>query len=188
MHGAISILWLTLFVAACGAVSPQAGRGGSAAQGVTPAPPLDGTRAGGGEFTLADLRGGPVVLVFYRGAFCGLCQQRLRQLEAHREAYERFGARVVAVTLDDPEVAETTRDELDLDLTVVSAAPDVFAAWGVWAEGERWPRPGEFVLDAEGRVRFAHAGLNASDRVSDVVLLGTVAALENTAPARVGTP
>lgn len=182
MRGATSTLVLTLLVAACGAVPSQAGRGGSAAQAVTPAPPLEGIRAGGGEFTLADLRGEPVVLVFYRGVFCGLCQQRLRQLETHRKAYERLGARVVAVTLDDPELAETTRDELELDLTIVSAEPDVFAAWGLWAEGERWPRPGEFVLDAEGRVRFAHVGLNASDSVSDVVLQGALAALGNVAP------
>ena len=175
-----------VFLGAFAAIGCGAGEGTRApdaprAQAV-PAPPLVGTLADGGAFRLDELRGDPVVLVFYRGSFCALCRQRLRALDEHIGAYRRLGARVVAVTLDDAETAKATADELDLDLPLISVDRATFDAWGLWPADEAWPRPAAFVLDASGAVRFGHVGLNAADRVEDVVLLAVLGRLDDDAP------
>ncbi|HEX7051505.1 MAG TPA: peroxiredoxin family protein [Longimicrobiales bacterium] len=144
-------------------------------------PELRGVLADGTAFSLSELRGRPVVLVFLRGASCGLCLERLRALAAHEAAYDRRDARVVAVTPDPPDRADAVREALELDFPMVSAAHAVLAAWGVWPPGRKQAFPGAFVLDPQGRVRFRHIGRTAADRVSDVILL---AALDRFTPAR----
>jgi hypothetical protein len=47
------------------------------------APELAGTRSGGEGYRLEPDHADATVVVFYRGAYCGLCRERLRQLEAH---------------------------------------------------------------------------------------------------------
>lgn len=188
MRGTIPLLILAAAASACDlAERPQRADAAPLHAQADPSPPLQGTEAGGGEFSLDELSGDPVVVIFYRGAFCGLCRKRLLELDAHHDAYERIGGRVVAVTLDDSDTVEEAADELELDLRIISADRATFEAWGVWLEDERWPRPAAFVLDRDGRVRYGHIGLNASDRVSDVILLGILASVEDGAmPARAG--
>lgn len=161
-------------VAGCGADAVDRG-----AQ--TAGPPagmaLQGHSADGGEFTLRQVAGAPAVLVFLRGSFCPLCVDRLRQLSAYEGAYRAAGARVVAVTLDRPEVAASTSHDLDLDAPLVSADAETFRRWGVWPAGQPMPRPGEFVLDAGGRVRWSRVGEDAADLSSDVALLAVLDSL-----------
>lgn len=150
----------------------------SAPPGAYPrAPALSGTTGDGEAFSLGQLRGRPAVLVFYRGAYCDICLNRLRSLEAHGAAYGEAGARLVAVTADPPTAAEHTARSLELGFPVVSVPRSAFRRWGLWREGESRPRPGEFVLDGDGRVRFAHIGDTAADGPGDVVLLGELVEL-----------
>lgn len=172
--------WVVLGLLACNGRGEDARveRADSAARGGLPvAPALTGTVAGGGDFSLEELRGSPVVLVFYRGAYCGLCLRRLQALEEYKDAYDELDAKIVAVTLDSPETAERTADELDLDFPIVSVTREVAERWGVWPAGENVPRPAAFVLDPHGRIRFRQIGQTAADRVSDIELLGRVRAL-----------
>ncbi|MBX6365129.1 MAG: peroxiredoxin family protein [Gemmatimonadetes bacterium] len=143
------------------------------------APSLVGTTGDGEAFSLGQLRGHPVILLFYRGAYCEICLERLRSLAAHAAAYGDAGARIVAVTLDPPATAEHTARALELGFPVVSVPPTTFRRWGLLRAGEARPRPGEFVLDAAGRVRFAHVGATAADSPGDVVLLGELQDLES---------
>ena len=55
------------------------------------APELRGTTSAGEPFSL-DGAGTPVVVVFYPGAYCGLCRDRLRRLQDHLAAYGALGA------------------------------------------------------------------------------------------------
>lgn len=175
--------WVVLGLLACdgkGRDRAQAERADSAVRGGPPvAPALTGTVAGGGDFSLEELRGSPVVLVFYRGAYCGLCLRRLQALEEHKDAYDELDAKIVAATPDSPETAERTADELDLDFPIVSVTREVAERWGVWPAGENVPRPATFVLDQHGRIRFRHIGQTAADRVSDIELLGRIRALRS---------
>jgi peroxiredoxin len=135
---------------------------------------LEGRRAGGGEFSLRGLAGAPAVLVFYRGAYCPLCLRRLEALVANAAAYDRAGARVVAITLDTPEVAAETARHFGGDLEIVSVDEAVLRRWGVWPEGAPAPLPAEFVLGPDGAVIHAHHGRSAAEDAGDVRLLGVL--------------
>jgi peroxiredoxin len=136
-----------------------------------PAPTLRGVAADGSELDLMDLRGSPVVLVFYRDHGCGLCLVRLSRLEENRSAYGRLGARLLAVTSDSPEQVRRTSTELGLGFPVVSVPRATLAEWGVWPNEDSSPRPASIIVDAGGHVVFKHRGENSADRLSDVDLL-----------------
>lgn len=143
-----------------------------------PAPALRGVDADGERFDIEELRGDPVVLIFYRGLFCGLCKERLRALASYEEAYDRLDADVIAITPDPPELARRAEAAYDLDARIVSVDRATLEHWGLWPRGERFPRPSSFVLDEHGRIRYRHIGATAADRLSDVALLAALERLE----------
>lgn len=150
------------------------GAGDGVPTGIEPgnaAPALTGTLAGGGDYDLADERGRPAVVLFYRSEACGLCRLRLEQLEQNLGAYRSAGARVVAVTLDPPELAARTAERVADDLRIVSVDSATFQRWGLLEEGGGAPLPGAFVLDGRGAILFRHMGGDAGDRSSDAALL-----------------
>jgi mycoredoxin-dependent peroxiredoxin len=169
----------TLIIAAAGGAvaamqPPQQQRAPTTEASAARTPALAGTKARGGSFDLRELAGSPAVLVFYRGAYCPLCIQRLEQLAGSVDAYERAGARVVAITADPPEIARSTAGDLHGDVTVVSVDQPTLERWGLWPAGAAAPLPAEFVLDADGTVLFEHRGRTAADDAGDVRLLGVL--------------
>jgi peroxiredoxin len=142
------------------------------------APPLVGTLAAGERFQLEpDRRSRATVLVFYRGLHCGLCRERLRELEAHRGAYADAGARVFAVTLDSPEEAARTPQQLNLGFPVVRVDSAAFAEWGVLDTDSGVALPASVLLDQQGVIRYRHVGRNAADRARDIELLAALQSL-----------
>ncbi len=173
MKGKILLAAALLCLAGCEAAAPAA----ESAGGAGAAPVLAGPSTGGGRFTLRDVAGAPALVLFVRGSYCPLCQDRLRALASYAAAYREAGVRVVAVTLDGPSAAGKTAHELDLPFPLVSADLATFERWGLRSAAQPTPRPGDFVLDAAGRVRYARVGTNAGDRPSDVALLAVLDSL-----------
>jgi peroxiredoxin len=141
------------------------------------APPLAGTRADGSAFELRPARREYTLVEFYRGERCGLCRERLAALEANREAYEAARVRIIAVTLDEPEVVAHTAEALGLGFPVASADSAAFARWAVLDDGRGVALPASLVLDERGVIRYRHLGHNAADRADDAVLLAIVGQL-----------
>ena len=170
-----------LLAAGCEAAAPaaQGGASGGAAPAAPAAPPLAGASTRGGRFELKDAAGAPLVVLFVRGSYCPLCVERLRALAGYAGAYGEAGARVVAVTLDPPDVASSTAHDLDLPVPLVSVDAATFRRWGLWPAAFPVPRPGDFILDGQGRIRFARVGGEAADRASDVALLGILDSLRS---------
>lgn len=168
---------LALLAAACGAP------GGADDEDAPPvglevgrqAPDLEGRAADGAAFRLEELRGAPAVVVFYRGGYCGLCRERLRELQENLAAYGRAGAEVVAATPEPPDAAARTASELALSYPVVSVDSAELARWDLLgAEGP--PLPSTVLLDERGVIRYRHVGRNAGDRARDVEVLAVLAA------------
>ncbi len=176
-----AFILLTIFAVACGdsARSEPANKRtatstdatGAVQLGSVPAPILDGQDSGGGSFSLASLKGDVVVLVFIRGAFCGLCREQLKHLAATGTAFGNADVKVVGVTLDPPDVAKKTKEDLKLDFPLVTVNPATFRAWGLWDQGERWPHSAAFVLDAAGNVRSGRVATSAARAMSEAELL-----------------
>jgi mycoredoxin-dependent peroxiredoxin len=134
-------------------------------------PSLEGHLPSGETVVLSPSRGERTVILFYRGESCGLCRLRLEQLNSNLSGYSSLGARVVAVTLDPPEVSARTADRLGGDLRIISVDSTVFRQWEVLDSDHGAPLPGAYVLDDRGVVLFRHLGSHAGDRVSDATLL-----------------
>lgn len=173
MRGRVTPFALLLLAALAGCGE---GRGGGSepptAVGTEPgdrAPPLTGRLASAEEYRL-DPRS-PTVIVFYRGGYCGLCRERLSGLQESLGAYDRLGARVVAVSADLPEALERTSAELGLAFPLVSADSAVLSRWGVLPDGAASSLPATYIVEEAGRVLFAHRGRNAADRMTDATLV-----------------
>jgi peroxiredoxin len=141
------------------------------------APPITGTRNGTEEFRLAT-RGTGTAVVFFRAYGCGLCRERLRELQANSDAYRQVGAEVVAVTADHPDESARAARELELGFPVVSVDSATLAQWGVVQDNRMLPLPASYLLDGRGVVVFRHIGRNAADRAHDLEMLAVLRQLE----------
>jgi len=113
--------------------------------------------------TLNELRAHkPLVLLFFRGAFCATAR---RDLLCYADIYERLrwaGAELVAVSVDTSEELRRLRETLTLPFPLLSDVNfAVSAQYGIYVsdETEAGPQPhgepGTFVLDATGRLVFS---------------------------------
>jgi mycoredoxin-dependent peroxiredoxin len=161
-----------LLLAACDGEGTAALPDAPAGTEVGEAPPiLEGSLPNGDPYALTPARGERTVVLFYRSETCGLCRIRLEQLHGNLAAYRAAGARVVAVTLDPPELSAQTSERLGGEFPVVSVDSAVFESWRVLDTGAGVALPGAYVLDERGVVIFRHLGQHAGDRISDATLL-----------------
>jgi peroxiredoxin len=144
------------------------------------APDFELPDARGGSVTLAGLRReGPVVVVFYRGAWCPYCNLQLRAFQAALEDIHAAGARLVAISPQTPDNSLTLAEQAELAFPVLSDVGNAVArSYGlVFAFGaddrelhsgagidlptfngdDSWelPAPAVFVVAADGAIRYA---------------------------------
>ncbi len=120
----------------------------------------------GAALGLADLRGGPALVVFYPYAFSGVCTSELRDLARSAElatALDRTGAVLVGVSCDPVFTQRAFADAEGLDFPLLSdfwPHGALAAAFGVLDAKRGCPRRSSFLLDADGVVRWAlHHGM-----------------------------
>lgn len=79
------------------------------------APDFELPELGGGSRSLSDeLRNGPVVVSFYRGAWCPYCNLEAQALQAALPKIKAAGARLLAIASELPEKAAVIRDKGNL--------------------------------------------------------------------------
>ena len=107
--------------------------------------------------SLADLRGTPVLLVFYPFAFSGICTGELCQLRDELADYTNAGVRVLAVSTDPVFSLKAFREKERLDFPLLSdfwPHGEVAKAYGVFNEKAGMAVRGTFLLDTAGRIAF----------------------------------
>lgn len=164
------------------------------------------------DFTLPDptgqkvslsslLKEGPVVLVFYRGAWCPYCNMHLHVLNQSLPEFRRYGAQLVAITPQQPDKSakQLKKDGYpflvlsDLDSSVMQAYrlfyeldPElvkVYQKFGLNVEDFNGPGrnvlpvPGTFVLDQKGVVRARHADTDYTQRMEPAEIIKVLKAL-----------
>ena len=108
--------------------------------------------------SLADLRGTPVLLVFYPFAFSGICTGELCQLRDELAAYTDAGVRVLAISTDPVFSLKAFKAQENLEFPLLSdfwPHGEVAKAYGVFNEKAGMAVRGTFLVDAEGTVAFA---------------------------------
>jgi peroxiredoxin Q/BCP len=143
----------------------------------TPAPHFSLTATDGEPRSLSQFTGNKLVLIFYRGHWCGACRGHLQQVRDLHLLLQDAGASVLAISSEDVDDARAGVIEHRLPFCVLSD-PDlsVIDRYGVRdpddPEGRAISRPAIFIIDPGGIVRFAHVGEHPQDRHSlNLVLL-----------------
>jgi peroxiredoxin len=108
--------------------------------------------------SLADLRGKPVLVVFYPFAFSGICTGELCQLRDELGEYTDAGVTVLAVSTDPVFSLKAFKAQENLPFPLLSdfwPHGTTAQAYGVFNEKAGMALRGTFLVDAEGRIAFA---------------------------------
>jgi len=152
---------------------------------------------------------GPVVLTFYRGAWCPYCNLQLRGLHKTLPYIEQEGARLVAVT---PQKPDKSREQVEKDgypFEILSDLDDrVMKEYRLYFEvpsdlsevykqrlsldlaeynGDgRYvlPVPATFIIDHDGIIRAAYADVDYRSRVEPATIVAALQALTPTGAQR----
>jgi len=164
------------------------------------APEFSLPNAFGQQVSLTDmLSAGPVILTFYRGAWCPYCNLQLRGLQQTLPYIERQGARLVAVT---PQKPDKSREQVEKDgypFEILSDLDDgVMKAYRLYFEvpadlsevykkrlsldlaeyngAGRYvlPVPATFVIDREGVIRAAYAKVDYRMRMEPAAIVAAL--------------
>lgn len=164
------------------------------------------------SFALPDARGrivssldllaqGPVVVVFYRGAWCPYCNLELRAYQKVLPEIRALGAALVAISPQTPGGTAEAVEKNALDFDVLSdvgngvaasfglihdVPPELQALYAKWkldlprlngTDDWRLPLPGTFVIGSDGRIALAHADADYRVRLEPSDVLRTLARL-----------
>lgn len=168
-----------------------------------PAPVFELKNADGALVRLSELlAAGPVVVSFYRGVWCPYCNLDLRALESYAAEIAATGAALVAIT---PQTAANSRkliaahglsfpilsdpgnavaDRYGLRYRLPTYLIDVYKQLGVDLPvingDDSWtlPIPARFVIDSQGRIRYAEAHPDYTQRPEPEALLPVLRGLQ----------
>ncbi len=118
--------------------------------------------------SLSDLRGTPVLLVFYPFAFSGICTGELCQLRDQLSDYTDAGVRVLAVSTDPAPTLKAWKAQEGFDFPLLSdfwPHGEVAQAYGVFHEKAGMAVRGTFLVDADGRIAFTEVNGPGDARV-----------------------
>jgi mycoredoxin-dependent peroxiredoxin len=108
--------------------------------------------------SLAELRGTPVLLVFYPFAFSGICTGELCQLRDELANYTGAGVRVLAVSTDPVFSLKAFKAQEGFDFPLLSdfwPHGATAQAYGVFNDRAGMAVRGTFLIDADGAIAFA---------------------------------
>ncbi|MCD4736791.1 MAG: AhpC/TSA family protein [Bacteroidales bacterium] len=133
----------------------------------------------------------PVVLIFYRGHWCPVCNAHLSNLQDSLRLIENTGATVVAISPEKPEFSEVTAEKTganfrllyDEDYKIADAYDVTFRPDGTQRimynvflgadlkeahsdESQRLPVPATFVIDTDGTIKWRHFDPDYKNRAS----------------------
>nr|SCO70314.1 Reductase [Streptomyces argillaceus] len=147
------------------------------------------------------LTDGPVVLTFYRGAWCPYCNIALRSLQQHHADITRRGARLVALSPQIPDESLSLTEKHELAFDVLSdVGSDTAKQYGLafdlpadlaavydklgfdlqrvnGGHARTLPLPATYVIDRDGTVRWAFVDTDYTTRAEPADILAALDAL-----------
>jgi peroxiredoxin len=109
----------------------------------------------GSKVRLSDLRGQPVVLVFYPFDWSGTCTKELCSIRDTSGDWEATGARVFGISRDSKYSHRAWKEHLGLNYSLLAdLVGDAAKKYGAWNEGAHRADRMTVVIDPEGIVRY----------------------------------
>ncbi len=145
------------------------------------APSFTLPNAVGDDVSLATLlKEGPVIVVFYRGAWCPYCNLTLAAWQARLDEIQSLGGQLVAISPQLPDFSLSSQEKNELKFPVLSdvgnkiadafgvttqVTPEIIKLWEGRIDLEehngdtsaKLPLPATFLIDTDGTIHFAHA-------------------------------
>jgi peroxiredoxin len=125
----------------------------------TPAPDFTLSCTADQRLSLSELRGKPVVLVFYPADFSPVCGDQLALYNELHADFHRLGAEIVGISVDGVWCHAAFRDARHLHFTLLSDFEPkgaVAKQYGVYREHDGTTERALFVLDREGMIRWSY--------------------------------
>ena len=163
----------------------------------TQAPMFQAIDADSNNFSLIEtLNKGPVVIIFYRGFWCPVCNKHLGSLQDSLKLIEDLGARVIAISPEKPEYLDKMAEKTNATFTLlydegykIADAYDVtFKPTGMQLftyntllggnlkkthsdESQRLPIPATYIVNQEGKIIWKQFDPDYKKRasVSDII-------------------
>ena len=124
-----------------------------------PAPTFTLPSTGGGEASLSNYLGKPLVLVFYPGDDTPVCTKQLNSYNDDLSQFEALNAQVVAISAQSVESHEKFADKHGFKFPLLADTDkSVAAAYGTLGP-LGFPRRSVFIVDGDGIVRYAHRAI-----------------------------
>ncbi|OEI80347.1 hypothetical protein AST99_10030 [Formosa algae] len=136
------------------------------------------------------LKTGPVILKFYRGDWCPICNLDLRDIQQYKDQYQTFNASIIAISPQKPDDALSITQKNELGFEVLSDSnQDVIAAYHLQFDpGTDYhqrrdlselngngsltlPVPATFIIDTNFKVIASHVEANYTERMSATDIL-----------------
>jgi peroxiredoxin len=113
------------------------------------------------QVSLSDFRGTKnVLLVFYPFAFSGICQGELCQVRDDLGEFQNDDVQVLGISVDSPFALKAWSEQQGYTFPLLSdfwPHGEVARVYGVFNETAGMANRGTFLIDKEGKVRFAEA-------------------------------
>jgi peroxiredoxin len=125
----------------------------------TPAPDFTLSCTADQRLSLSELRGKPVVLVFYPADFSPVCGDQLALYNELHADFHRLGAEIVGISVDGVWCHAAFREARHLHFTLLSDFEPkgaVAKQYGVYREHDGTTERALFVLDREGMIRWSY--------------------------------
>ena len=165
-----------------------------------PVPALSVPTVGGEAWDLNDHLGDNfTMVVFYRGLHCPICSRYLGDLDKKIEKFNALGTEVIAISSDDRERAERSREEWKLENLTLGYGMDLDTArkWGLYISTSKgktssgleepalFSEPGLYLVRNDGTLYFGSVQTMPFARAAFSEILGAIDfVLKNDYPAR----
>lgn len=124
-----------------------------------PAPDFTLAGTGGRDYSLAEFRGRPVVLVFYPGDDTPVCTKQLNSYNDDLAQFAEMNAQVLAISAQDVASHESFSGKHGFGFPLLADTDKAVAsAYGTLGP-IGFPRRSVFIVDADGIVRYAHRAI-----------------------------
>jgi peroxiredoxin len=110
----------------------------------------------GNQVTLSELRGSPVVLMFYVFDFSGTCTTELCEVRDDYTSWMDKGAKVFGISRDSRFSHAVYKEKENLPYSLLAdTRGEVAKQYGVWNDAAMIAERGTFVIDSEGKIAYA---------------------------------
>ncbi|MEM0951746.1 MAG: peroxiredoxin family protein [Cyanobacteria bacterium P01_H01_bin.74] len=137
------------------------------------APVFSAKSSSGKTIKLADYQNKKnVVLIFYQGSFCSLCEAQLSGIQKELSAFEAKETEVIAISADDMNHAKKRQGESGLSFPVLpDAEKKIIQRYGVANISKNnmaWPSV--YIINKSGRVSFRYASKSGKRLQAEEIL------------------